>query len=277
MNRRVSQGLPLVLTVVIFALLCFVLYLYILFLNRFTRNDIYLGIHLADILFGVTIYLKTSVDFAIFIGNLMSQFPGWRNRISIELGTAVGNALGTIVVLTIWNFFRNVEWLLALMIILASAVLVRLAQDGLEHAQEAGGLNVSLNRFVNSFRLVLTKINSVLGKGLNLIIPNLSLGKTSKKLSWGGLFLFSFTIPFILGLDDFAGYVPLFNIINVFGFAIGVFAGHTILNIFLFLSPGRTIRVVKNPYISLVGSIFFIGLALWGLYEAVKLIEIYFH
>jgi hypothetical protein len=60
--------------------------------------------------------------------------------------------------------------------------------------------------------------------------------------------------------------------VNVFGFAVGVFFGHTILNIFLFLSPQRTIKIVKNPIISFFGSIAFVGLGLWGLFEAAKLI-----
>jgi hypothetical protein len=82
----------------------------------------------------------------------------------------------------------------------------------------------------------------------------------------------AFTVPFILGLDDFAGYVPLFNIVNVYGFAIGVFLGHMILNIFLFISPQHTIKIVKNAYISFTGSIVFIGLAVWGLVEVFKII-----
>jgi hypothetical protein len=87
----------------------------------------------------------------------------------------------------------------------------------------------------------------------------------------------SFTVPFILGLDDFAGYVPLFNVVNVFGFAIGVFLGHMVLNIFLYLSPKRTIQAVKNPIISLVGSIAFVLLAGWGLFEAYKLLFLHHH
>jgi hypothetical protein len=97
----------------------------------------------------------------------------------------------------------------------------------------------------------------------------------NKKLSLWGLFLFSFSIPFILGLDDFAGYVPLFNIVNVLGFGIGVFAGHMILNIFLFLSPSRTIALVKNAYISFAGSVAFVLLAVWGLFEVIKILFVH--
>ena len=78
-------------------------------------------------------------------------------------------------------------------------------------------------------------------------------------------------MPFVLGLDDFAGYVPLFNVINVYGFAIGVLSAHTILNIALFLSPTRTISAVKNEFVAFAGAMAFIGLAIYGLWETVHL------
>jgi hypothetical protein len=45
-----------------------------------------------------------------------------------------------------------------------------------------------------------------------------------------------------------------------------------ILNFFLFLSPERTIRIVKNSLISFLGSIAFIGLGVWGLVEVVRIL-----
>ena len=80
------------------------------------------------------------------------------------------------------------------------------------------------------------------------------------------------TLHIILGLDDFAGYVPLFSVVSVFGFAIGVFAGHTILNILLYISPDHTTRLVKNPVFALAGSAAFVMLGAWGIVEVVKLI-----
>ena len=61
------------------------------------------------------------------------------------------------------------------------------------------------------------------------------------------LLLFSFSVPFILGLDDFAGYVPLFNIINVFGFSLGVIGAHMLLNIALFIN-GCYCQIVRNEW-----------------------------
>jgi hypothetical protein len=60
----------------------------------------------------------------------------------------------------------------------------------------------------------------------------------------------------------------------VYGFGIGIFLGHMVLNIFLFLSPRRTIAAVKQPVISFLGSLAFVGLAIWGLVEVAKLIWI---
>ncbi|MEK7165628.1 MAG: hypothetical protein AAB874_02370, partial [Patescibacteria group bacterium] len=69
----------------------------------------------------------------------------------------------------------------------------------------------------------------------------------------------------------FAGYVPLFNVINVFGFSVGVFAAHTLLNIALFISPSRTIVAVKNEWVSFLGTLAFIGLAFYGFFEVIRL------
>lgn len=268
----VNQGIPLILTVVIFAILSLLIYIEIIILNRFTSVDIVEKLRWSDILVGLTIYLKTSVDFAIFIGNLMSTHPGWKNRVAIEIGTAVGNALGTMIILAIWNVFRDVEWLLAVMIFIAALVLFRLAQDGLEHAAE--GVSNKQGRLAGIIKYMHTGIaalNRFFAPLLKYIIPHVSM-KDTKTKTFTGLFILSFTIPFILGLDDFAGYVPLFNIVNVFGFAIGVLAGHMILNAFLFISPKKTIAVVKNAIVSFLGSIAFIALAIWGLIEVYKLL-----
>lgn len=270
-----SQYLPLFLTFVIFIFLSAFLYLEILVLNQFSSEHIHTDIQWTDVLVGMTIYLKTSVDFAIFIGNLMSTYRGWKNRIAIEIGTAFGNALGTMIVLGIWSFFKEVTWLLAIMIFIAALVLLRLAQDGLEHAREGdGSKNRVLMECIKVLDRLLQAINRFVNPVLKYIIPHTSM-KASGKKTLIGVFIMSFTIPFILGLDDFAGYVPLFNIVNVFGFSIGVLAGHMILNAFLFVSPTKTIAVVKNSIVSFLGSLAFIGLAIWGFWEVYKLLVLH--
>src|SRR3989344_6737362 len=100
MGKLEKQALPIILTIITFFGLVGILYLFIVALNLFPHSEpILLALRKRDILVGLTIYLKNSVDFALFIGNLMASNPGWKNRIAIELGTALGNAFGTFVVL----------------------------------------------------------------------------------------------------------------------------------------------------------------------------------
>ncbi len=272
-NVFLEQVLPLALTFVVFAALWALIHGEIVLLNAFGGSEhISLTILLADVLVGMTIYLKTSIDFAIFIGHLMRTHPGWKNRVAIECGTAAGNALGTMVILAIWNFFRHIDWLLALMVFIASLVLLKLAEDGLEHAKaEDAKYPKWFHKAVDVTERILKPINTFTQPVLGRIIPHATLN-TRKQYGWTGLLLFSGTIPFILGLDDFAGYVPLFSIVHVYGFAVGVLAGHLLLNIALFLSPDTTIRIVKQPVISFLGSLAFIALSLWGLHEVWKIL-----
>lgn len=267
-NFLLSQVVPILLTVVIFFILSVILFVEIFLLNKFTATDIVFKLLLGDILIGMTIYLKTSVDFAIFMGNLMDRYPGWKNRVAIETGTAVGNAIGTIAILALWNIFRNILWILAIMIFLASMVLIKLAEEGMEHARVADtNFPTWFQLFVNKFDNLLKNINHFNKKILKYVVPNLTM-KPELNLGFWGLLMTSISVPFILGIDNFAGYIPIFTIVNILGFVAGVFLGHMLLNIALFISPKRTTQTVKNPIISVFGSVIFVGLALCGFYEA---------
>ena len=272
MNQNIkNQAIALSLTVITCGVLVAVYAGFISIINTFTNNDISLHIRTADIVIGLTIYLKTSIDFAIFIGRLMEKNQGLKGRIGIEVGTALGNAVGTMAVLLLWSIFKEVYWLLAAMILLAALVLIRLAQDGLEHIDLSKSYPKWFEKIVAVTEHFIGAINRVTSPVLNKIIPSQKL-TAQTKTSFMSLLAMAFTVPFILGLDDFAGYVPLFNVVNVFGFGIGVFVGHMILNIFLYISPKKTIAAVKNPIISFIGSIVFMGLAVWGILEAVELL-----
>lgn len=236
---------------------------------------------LTDILIWLTIYLKTSIDFALLIGILMQKYPGEKNQIMIQSGTTLGNALGTMAVLVIRFFFKEVYRLLALMIFFAALVLFELAQTSIEHIIEDNP-DTSIddealpknNTTALALKLydILSKINHYLEPITKKVLPNLSFD-SNKKLTLYWLFAASFSIPFILWMDDFAGYVPLFSIINVFGFWIGVFLWHTILTSFLFVSPTKTVKIIKNPIIAILGSIAFVGIALRGLYDSFEIVR----
>ena len=268
-----EQFIPLSLTALTFFALCATLYVFIFLLNLFpTQQKIDLALRKRDILVGLTIYLKTSIDFAIFIGNLMRTNPGWKKRISIEVGTAVGNAVGTLLILLVWNFFREVPLLMAIMIVIASLVLLRMAEESIEEFLQTQNPNGKVHKATSFLSQQLSFLNKIFKPILGKLIPNTNITNI-RVMSFANLAFFSFTIPFILGLDDFAGYIPLFSIINVFGFAVGVFLGHMVLNLGLFLSPSRTVSLVKQPLILIVGGLAFMGIALWGFYETFHIIS----
>lgn len=269
-----AQLIPLLLTVVIMIGLVGGLYALLAILNVLPFGEpILLVIRPVDVLVGMTIYLKTAIDFAIFMGRLMAVYPGWRNRVALEIGTALGNTLGTMIVIVLWTVFRNIDWLLALMVFLASLVLFELAHGGMEHIAHWEG-NGGIKRWLYTVtHKLLDAVLILAGPILRRILPDIgSKLKGVEGLTWTGLAALSFSVPFILGLDDFAGYVPLFNVVNLFGFSVGVVAAHTVLNVALFLSPSVTIRTVKNEYVSFFGTLAFIGLALYGLVEVVKIL-----
>jgi hypothetical protein len=236
-------------------------------------ESIVLQIRWWDVMIGSTIYLKTSIDFAIFTGRLMAANPGWRSRIAIEIGTALGNAVGTIAIIGLWVILKNINILLAIMVFLASLVLFELAHGSMDHFEtweSAGGLKkfgyLLMHRLLDPIKIIIDPI-------LSRVMPDLGAKMSGGSvLPWRQLLVFGTTVPFILGLDDFAGYVPLFSVVNVYGFATGVIAAHTLLNIALFLSPNRTIQVVKNEFVSFVGAVAFIGLGVYGLVEAFKIV-----
>ncbi|MCL5113818.1 MAG: hypothetical protein M1372_01450 [Patescibacteria group bacterium] len=274
-GRKLQQVIPILLTFITFLSLWGILYLLILALNLLpAKMKIILILRKRDILIGLAIYLKTSVDFAIFIGNLMHSNPGWKKRIAIELGTALGNGLGTLLVLIIWTFFKEIPVLMALMITAASLILLRMAQESLEEFLKYENF-AKVHSSISLLQKQLNFINSLSGKLLKPLIPNLSI-INAKMLSFANLAMFSITIPFILGLDDFAGYIPLFSIVNVYGFAVGVFLGHMLLNLGLFLSPGKTTAVVRHPIVLILGGLAFVGISLWGFWEVIKILQLVF-
>ena len=83
-----QQFIPLSLTILTAGILISVVFAEVIILNKIIPVRILLKINPSDVLVGMIIYLKTSVDFAIFIGNLMANYKGVKNRIAIEIGTA---------------------------------------------------------------------------------------------------------------------------------------------------------------------------------------------
>jgi hypothetical protein len=274
----VERLVPLILTVFTFLVLSTLLYGLLLFLNSFLlQNQVILDFRKRDVLIGIAVYLKTAIDFAIFIGNLMRTNPGWKKRIAIELGTAVGNAFGTFLVLSAWIFLKQMPILMAGMIFIASIILLRMAEESLQEFLKQKKSFIRMRMPVYLLQAQLNFINKIFRPVLGFFVPDLNLTR-AKKLSFANLIVFSFTIPFVLGLDDFAGYISLFSIINVFGFTLGVLLGHMLLNIGLFAFSKKTVQIVTHPFVLIGGGFAFIALGLWGFIETANvLLSLFVH
>lgn len=269
--RSVRQSLlPGFLTVVTFIVLTVFLIFVVMLLNFFPlKEKIIPEFRFADVLIGVTIYLKTSVDFALFIGNLLTKEEGYKNHIAIEVGTSFGNGIGTFLVLIIWTFFKEIPLLLILMIFIAALVLIGMAEESLDNFIEKVTSPV-LKSLLNPLLVITHAINIISSPLLHIILPKAHT--SSPRSSAKKLFFYSFSIPFILGLDDFAGYIPLFSILNVVSFSTGVFLGHMLLLLCLFASPRQTANLMKKPAIELLGGLAFLVIAMWGFVEISQII-----
>ena len=281
-NIFLRQVVPITLAIILFIILVLSLHDLLTWVNKVHGFNLDLSLHISSIIFGALIYFKTSVDFGIFIGRLMHLYPGWKNRIAIELGTALGNGLGTIAILLIWLFVAQAAGiLLAVMIIFASFVLLELAFVGLEHFNHWENQSSLLGFLYSLVEKPLGIINKIQGPILRRILPSLGVvfrgledEETGEKLpvSWGKLLMFSLTIPILLGADDFAGYVPAFSLVTIYGFAVGIFAAHALLNIALFISPRYTVSLVRNSFIAYIGTVAFILLAVFGFVEVGRIL-----
>ena len=188
----IRQIIPIILTIFTFLGLATLLYGLLLLLDSLHLSiPLILDFRKREVLLGIVIYLKTAIDFAIFIGNLMHTNPGWRKRIAIELGTAVGNAAGTFLILTLWTLFKELPLLMIVMIFIASVILLRMAEESLEEFLKQRKSFIKIRMPVSMLQEQLNLVNKVFRPILRFFVPNLNLTKTKLyshlqfRLFWG--------------------------------------------------------------------------------------------
>lgn len=235
-----------------------------LLIKVFNNNELALSLDfdLKLVLLGMTIYLKTAVDYAIFVSRLMTNNQGLKSRIAMNAGTSLGAFVGVTAVFILWVYFNQIPILMFIMLIIAGCVLFELGEGSEEHYSE---LSEKFKKPVRIFFNVLSPIY----KRVIFFLPDFSTN--NKKRPFWSLFLYSAIIPFILGVDDLAGYMSLLRPSNVFSFLAGIYIADSIIDAFLFMKPEITINIIKNKWISFVGAIFFIILGLLSIYHAITL------
>ncbi len=267
----IEKFIPVLLSFFTFFILSTCLYGVLLILDSLNLQfPIILDFRKRELLFGILIFLKTAIDFAIFMGNLMHTNPGWKKKIAIAIGTSIGNAFGTFLVLIAWTLFKEIHILMILSILLSSIILLKLSEESFELFLKQKKSFIKIRMPVNLLQNQLDLVNNLFRPLLKFFVPDLNLTRT-KKLSFINLIIFSFTIPFVLGINDFAGYIPVFGHVNVFGFTLGVMFGHMLLTIGLFLIPKITLKIVKHPIVLIGGGLAFLGIGIFGFYEAIRI------
>lgn len=271
-KKLIEKIIPGILALLTFLILSTLLYWALLFLDSLHLNyPVILDFRKREVIFGILIYLKTAIDFAIFMGNLMHTNPGWRKRIAIAFGTSIGNAFGTFLILIVWTLFKEIPALMTAGVFISSVILLKLAEENFEIFLKQKKSFIKIRMPVNLLQNQLDFVNNQFRPVLKFLVPDLNLTGT-KKLSFINLIVFSFTIPFILGINDFAGYIPLFEYVNVFGFTLGVMLGHMLLTIGLFLLPKKTVGIVKHPVVLIGGGLAFLAIGIFGFFEAFKIL-----
>lgn len=238
--------LLLFINFLIFLLLVFVLFSVIKKANLISgKNPISFKIIVSDILFGIFIYLKTSLDFVIYAGSFIKVNKKIKNLGAFITGTSIGNSAGVFLIIFIWAIVRNFKWFLFFAILVSSVTLFFLGSK-------------NINEFWENY-----KKEAKPGKANE----EEKLGNKSFKQ----VFISSLKLPFILGIDDFAGYIPLFNILNITSFSIGVLLGHFFLTSFILINEKPMRKVVSFKFFDLFGGLIFIAIATWGIVEAFSL------
>lgn len=213
----------------------------------------------AQIGLGIFIYLKTAVDYAIFVGSLMEHNDGIPRRIAMNAGTSIGCFIGVSIIAVLWTFCKEIHWLMVILLVIAAMVLFKLGDGSQDHFDSIPAwLRYPLALFFDLTRPIV--------KVLTWFMPSSEL--KSGALSVGRLFILSMIIPFALGADDLAGYMVLLTTGNIFSLLIGIYFGDAVIDAGLFANQELTVKIVKNRWVSYFGAIVFIALGIMSLVHA---------
>lgn len=255
-----KQLLPLSISFGLFGAFVVLTYFLLHCLNTLGFIHLSTSIVGAQVVLGVIIYLKTAVDYALFVGSLMENNSGTPKRIAMNAGTSIGCFLGVTAIAVLWSFFQEVHWLMVVLLVIASMILFKLGDNSQQHfASLPASLRQPLQWFFALTRPVVEKITFFMPES------ELSTGTASTVR----LFILSMIIPFALGADDLAGYMVLLTTYNIFSLLIGIYLGDALIDAALFANQEVTVRLVKNRWVSYFGAVFFIGLGLMSIIHAI--------
>lgn len=270
-SKPFKQFLPTFICFVMFFLFigCSIFFIHDL-INPFSAEPILFQFHLTDFLVGFFLYFVTAIDYALIVGRMQVNNPSISARVIMNIFTCLGCFFGVSLVLFLWGFAKEIDWLIIALLIFAGSVMVKLSFEGLDYFRNDEHIWTPLRLLVvNSVTFLHT-----FTQGLTFWIPELgrpSVARTSLR----ELAKWSFVLPFIIGLDDFVGYMGAMTIYNVFSLLFGIYLADVLIDIMIFASPKTTKKLVENPVFSFFASLAFIYLMYKSFSEAIlRTIEI---
>lgn len=267
--RLLNQTFPVVVCATLFFLFIGLSLIFIQrFINPFSSEKILIELHLFDVLVGFFLYFVTAVDYALIIGRMQNVNKGLKARFTMNVFTCVGCFVGVTLVLFLWGFAKEVDWLIVALLIFAGSVMVKLAFEGLEYFQHSPSIWKPLRTVTSTVVIWFHHLT----QGLTFWIPELG-SPAVKTMSLGQLATWSFLLPFIIGLDDFVGYMGAMTIYNVFSLLVGIYAADIVIDILIFVSPTFTKKMVESAVLSLIATYAFLYLMYKSFSEAFLIVQ----
>jgi len=236
-------------------------------INPFSSEKIAIQLHPIDVFVGFFLYFVTAVDYALIVGRMQIANPGGKARFVMNVCTCVGCFAGVSLVLFLWGFAKEIDWFIIVLLIFAGSVMIKLAYESLDYFAEAKSIWKPLRQVTVGGVTFLHNLT----QGLTFWIPELGSPKV-QKMSLLKLASWSFLLPFIIGLDDFVGYMGAMTIFNVFSLLIGIFFADVFIDVLIFTSPQITKRIVESAVLSFLASFAFLYLMYKSYSEAILLI-----
>lgn len=267
-SKRFRQFIPAIICLLLLVLFISLSTVFIqYFINPFSTEKIIVQLHLVDFLVGFFLYFVTAIDYALIVGRMQVNNPSISARVVMNIFTCLGCFFGVTLVLFLWGFAKEIDWLIIALLIFAGSVMVKLAYEGLEYFKDEKSIWFPVRKVVVSG---VTSLHEVT-RGLTFWIPELGSPSVAK-MTLKELAKWSFLLPFIIGLDDFVGYMGAMTIYNVFSLLAGIYVADVLIDILIFASPALTKKLVESPIFSLLASLAFIYLMYKSYSEAVLLI-----
>lgn len=236
-------------------------------INPLSSNKIHIVFYPTDFFVGFLLYFVTAIDYALIIGRMQTANPGNKARLIMNVFTCLGCFVGVTLILFLWGFAKEVSLIILPLLIFAGAVMVKLAYEGRSYYQQSPKINNIVKNLTTATLNVLYYPTRVFSFWLpELGSPNV------QKMTIAHLAKWSFLLPFIIGLDDFIGYMGAMTLYNTFSLIAGIYFADIVIDILIFFSPKFTSKMVESPYLSLFASYAFLYLAYKSFSEAYILV-----